>query len=242
MIKQDLVGILSTIDAPLLPYTINALYDKGINNICVFVDSKGFGIKNYERWLERTGRVFNNCNISLSDFTDKSLPFYMVSNHNDSSCIQLIKRLGVFVLINGGTPRKLSKDILASSIQGIVNVHPGILPKYRGCSCVEWAILNGDEVGNTAHFMNEKYDQGPIIKSESYLFSKSATYQDIRNLVYKESIKLMAESVLQILERSLSPSILKQQGAGQEFPPIPDKKMNAVLDIIKSGLHPSMVL
>ena len=34
----------------------------------------------------------------------------MVSNHNDSSCIQLIKRLGVFVLINGGTPRKLSKD------------------------------------------------------------------------------------------------------------------------------------
>jgi hypothetical protein len=52
----------------------------------------------------------------------------------------------------------------------------------------------------------------------------------------------MTDSVLQILERRLSPGMLEQQGAGQEFPPISDEKMAAVLDTIKRGTHPSMIL
>ena len=73
--------------------------------------------------------------------------------------------------LNAGTQRKLSKDFLAIASNGIINIHPGILPDYRGCSCVEWALLNNDMIGNTAHFMDLNYDTGPIIEIEKYTFS-----------------------------------------------------------------------
>lgn len=241
MSTNSLVGILSTFDNPLLPYTIKGLYAHGINNLCVLLDSKQYGEKNHRLWQDRTGGVFDLQKIYLTDFASNQLPFYLLANHNDVSCVELIKILGVTLLVNGGTPRKLSSELL-NSTSGVVNVHPGILPKYRGCTCVEWALYNDDEIGNTAHFMTEDYDAGPIIKSEKYLFSKLATYQDIRVKIYQESIKLMAESVALVLKNGLSPTKMSPQAAGQEFRPISDEKMAIVLQKLKVGMHPSMVL
>ncbi len=50
---------------------------------------------------------------------------------------------------------------------GPVNVHPSLLPLYRGPSPMQWAILNGDEeTGITLIIMNEKMDEGRIIYQE----------------------------------------------------------------------------
>ncbi len=47
---------------------------------------------------------------------------------------------------------------------GCTNVHFGPLPLYGGCHTISWALRNGEkQVGVTLHFMNEKFDKGPII-------------------------------------------------------------------------------
>lgn len=56
-----------------------------------------------------------------------------------------------------------------------MNCHPGLLPKFRECTCVEWAVYLDEEVGNTVHFMNEKIDEGPIIVQEALHFKKMTT-------------------------------------------------------------------
>ena len=214
-------GILSTIDNPLLPYIVRSFLAVGVRRFCIIADAKGFGSRNFALWQDRTGGAY--CK-------------------DDARSAALVESLGVSLLVNGGTPRKLSPALISIPPQGVLNVHPGVLPKYRGSSCVEWALLNGDPVGNTAHFMSEQYDEGPIICSESYRFPRSANYRDIRLKVYREGIRLMGEVVSSVLERGLSPGRLEPQGPGIQFKPIDDDSMAKVMQVVNDGSHLSMSL
>lgn len=58
----------------------------------------------------------------------------------------------------------IENNIIAAVDGKIFNLHPSLLPKYRGCSSLTWAIINGEtEVGYTYHYINEKFDEGNVI-------------------------------------------------------------------------------
>jgi len=63
----------------------------------------------------------------------------------------------------------LPKEILDISRLGSLNIHPSLLPKYRGASPIQTAILNGDkETGVTIILMDEKIDHGPIVAQRQW--------------------------------------------------------------------------
>ena len=63
----------------------------------------------------------------------------------------------------------LKPDVLALPPKGCINIHPSLLPKYRGAAPIQWAIANGDrESGVTVMFINEQMDAGDIIAQEKY--------------------------------------------------------------------------
>ena len=227
-ISQLQVGVLSTLTHPLLPRLLHVLFEFRVTGVCVLLDAKLNSEKDFRIWQERTEGAFDG-GPSLYDFTSYGLMLYPVKSHNSGDCVELINQLGLSLLINGGTPRKLNSDVLKSVRQGVINVHPGVLPKYRGASCVEWAIYNDDRVGNTAHFMSEGYDEGPIIQTEYYDFSPTDTYPSIRAHVYRESLRLMGQTVKKVIDQRLTPVDGMEQGAGQLFSPIPHDKMQRVL-------------
>ncbi len=75
-----------------------------------------------------------------------------------------LRELGVEMIIVFAYSNILKKNILEFSEFGAVNVHPSLLPKYRGSSPVRSAILNGDKVsGVTLMKMAEKLDSGDIV-------------------------------------------------------------------------------
>ncbi len=58
----------------------------------------------------------------------------------------------------------ISKDIIDHVSKNIINLHPSLLPNYRGCSSLTWALINGEkEVGFTYHFIDQEVDTGNII-------------------------------------------------------------------------------
>ena len=182
MKKKFRIGLLTTVESPLLPFFIDRILIEKLNDIVVICDSKTISDKDKKIWLERTSGAFDlgkYKKINIYKFDAEKIPFYFVKNHNHKNSIQLVKSLKLDVLLNAGTPRKLSKNVLKSTRHGVINVHPGLLPEYRGCSAVEWAIYNDKKVGNTTHFMTEEYDEGPIIKSESYNFLPDDDYKSI---------------------------------------------------------------
>ncbi len=198
--------------------------------------------KDQKIWQERTLGAFQDTaqakkkRISLLGI---EIPFYFVESHNDSTTISLIRDLGINCLLNAGTPRKLKSSILLSVKYGVVNIHPGILPAYRGASAVEWAIFNDEEVGNTAHFMTENYDEGPIIRFETYKFSKDTSYEDIRIKVYSGGCELAAKVLEMIVEKELLPS----QGLAQDtskakfWKPISSEKLKVVREKLNNNKY-----
>jgi len=71
----------------------------------------------------------------------------------------------VFVIVDYGW--FLKKDLLEIPRKYCVNLHPSLLPKYRGAAPVNWAILNGEsEIGNTVLTVTERMDAGSMIMQE----------------------------------------------------------------------------
>jgi methionyl-tRNA formyltransferase len=62
----------------------------------------------------------------------------------------------------------LPHELISLSKYGAVNLHPSLLPRYKGRASINWAILNGEvETGLTAHFIDNGVDTGDIIKQET---------------------------------------------------------------------------
>jgi methionyl-tRNA formyltransferase len=239
------IGFLATIDAPLLPLLLDSALSNGISNIVVICDSRTISVRDNALWQERTGGTFEASSAGgVCRFASAMIPFYFVNSHNDRDTQAIIGALGIDCLFNAGTPRKLSKGLLSSVKHGVVNVHPGILPEYRGCSAVEWAILHDHRVGNTAHYMDQGYDTGPIIMMESYDFPRDADYRSIRIHVYRAGVSLAAKALRLIQDRAMTPRDVAPQDSskGKYWDPIPDDKMEEVLKKVSTGAYRYQVL
>lgn len=227
-------GFLTTIDSPLLPHYLAAAQASNVKNIHVLCDAKLISEKDQRIWRERTSGFFDvepAGSPTLYSLGNMQIPFYFVESHNSDAALSLIRNLKINCLFNAGTPRKLSAAVLGSVKHGVLNVHPGLLPAYRGCSAVEWAIYNDDKVGNTAHFMSEGYDTGPVIESEWYAFPKDANYQSIRNKVYQAGCSLAGRVLSRIQNDRITPedAAVQDEAIARYWDPIPDASMAEVL-------------
>ncbi len=209
------IGLLSTVDSPFLVRTIQALLQDDIAVDSVFLDSQLQTSRDLAIHHERTGGRFPA--RPLDECEEEGIPFYFVRNHSSEMTAALVRKRQIDLLVNAGTPRILGPDILAAPRRGILNCHPGLLPEFRGCSCVEWAIYLDQQVGNTVHFMNEGIDEGPIVLREGLTFGKRETYVDVRVKVHEHGLDLLARAVKRLIETQLSPSSFGPQGEGRYF-------------------------
>ena len=159
------IGILSNYHEPLLIHFLSELKNvKKINFILILANiSEKKNLREKRIFQDRTRNFF----LTKKNFYNVKylMDTYFVNNHNDKKTLQIIAKHKIDYLFNCGTPNKIKKKTLLAT-KGVINIHPGILPYYKGCTCVEWSLYNKDPVGITAHFMNENYDSGPIIKKQ----------------------------------------------------------------------------
>jgi len=91
----------------------------------------------------------------------------------------------------------IPKEILEIPKFGCLNVHPSLLPKYRGASPIQATILNGDqETGVTIMLMDEKFDSGPIIQNKKLnLKNKKPTYPELTEELANFGAELLIETL-----------------------------------------------
>jgi methionyl-tRNA formyltransferase len=111
---------------------------------------------------------------------------------------------------------------------GPVNIHPSLLPKYRGPSPIQWALWNGEkETGNTFIKMNEKMDQGDILYQETM---KIDTTDDMVTL--SERLASRAGEVLPDFMRNLTRDEMAKGTVQEEteatYTPIITKEMGKI--------------
>ena len=88
----------------------------------------------------------------------------------------------------------LPKEILDIPKKGVLNVHPSLLPKFRGPSPIQSAILSENETGVTIIKLDEQVDHGPILAQIKVSVPEWPPYEeDLENILGKEGGKLLAE-------------------------------------------------
>lgn len=93
----------------------------------------------------------------------------------------------------------LPKSFLKIPKYGCINVHPSMLPKYRGAAPIQWAILNGDETtGVTIMYLDEGMDSGDIIVQEEVKVDPDETTGELWARLSSIGARLLCESVEKI--------------------------------------------
>lgn len=101
----------------------------------------------------------------------------------------------------------LPKEILDIPQYGCLNVHPSLLPKYRGPSPIQTAILNGDvETGVSIMVMDGKIDHGPIASSVRYQISKDETYKTLHDKLADLGAELLVKTIPDYIAGKIKPA------------------------------------
>ena len=112
--------------------------------------------------------------------------------------------------------RLLPPEILRIPPLGCVNIHPGLLPDYRGATPTAWAILNGESTfGITIHYMDATFDTGDILVQERHDIDPHETGYELRGRAMRLGTELLTRSFDGIVNRTLPP--VKQEGSGSYF-------------------------
>ncbi|MBI4327446.1 MAG: hypothetical protein HY674_19605 [Chloroflexi bacterium] len=231
---MDDIGILTTRSHPLLPFLLDQMAALTQVRPVLMFDRKDFTAKDRRIFQERTSGAFAVRDMSAIFHQYETVE---VKDHNVADCLEYLHSRPLRLLLNGGTPRRLAWPLLQATPHGVINVHPGLLPKYRGATCCEWAVYYDEPVGVTAHFMDEGLDSGPIIFSRGLRVSKGEDYISVRVALYRLALECCAEAVRLVLERNLTAAQLPSQPSGQPFKPIPPELLAEVQRKLLAGTY-----
>ena len=117
----------------------------------------------------------------------------------EKKIIYEIKRKKIKLICLAGFMRILSKDFIEIFKGKILNIHPSLLPKYKGLDTHQRAISNRDKYsGCTVHLVNSKLDSGKIILQKKIKISKSDTAKSLAKKVLIQEHKLYPKAIRQI--------------------------------------------
>lgn len=123
---------------------------------------------------------------------DKNLEILKVIEDKNSlnKLKDLKEKPEVAILANFGAI--LSKEILKIPKKGLLNIHPSLLPKYRGPSPVQTAILNNEqETGVTIFKMDDQVDHGPILVQSKEEIKSSDTSESLYQRLFQIGTKTL---------------------------------------------------
>lgn len=121
---------------------------------------------------------------------------YKTREEFDKEVIRNLKKRNVELVVLAGFMRLLSPYFIAEYKNRIMNVHPALLPSFKGSHGIKDALDHGVKVtGVTVHFVDEHLDNGPIILQRCVEIKSGDTEESLLERVHKEEHKIYPEAV-----------------------------------------------
>ena len=134
------------------------------------------------------------------------IPCFQPLNLNDTAIIQTLKNFhcDIFVVVAYG--KLIPGDVFLLPPLGTINLHPSLLPKYRGAAPVQWALYNGEnEIGITVQLINEQLDAGDIVMQKTIPVDLHDTSADVYERIKPIGAEMLAESVDCLFKGTIAP-------------------------------------
>lgn len=152
---------------------------------------------------------------------------------NDDTAYNIIKELNPDVCVVVAYGKILPSNILYATKYGCINVHASLLPKYRGASPVQWAIVCGEKKsGVSTMLLNEGMDTGDILLQSETEIGENETAEELFDRLSEMGAKLIVKTLEQLENSMITP--IKQNEDNATYAPI-IKKEDALIDFSKSA-------
>ncbi|MGK0442843.1 MAG: methionyl-tRNA formyltransferase [Pseudohongiellaceae bacterium] len=136
------------------------------------------------------------------------IPLLKCKHINDEQSASFIKECKPDLIISAYFNQILKPHIIALPAHGVLNIHPGWLPAYRGAMAYFWVLKAGEEqAGITVHWMDEGIDTGKIVARKLLTLNKGMTQQKVLALTATEGAKMVK-------------TIVKKLGDGEVIKPV----------------------
>ena len=113
-----------------------------------------------------------------------------------------LKKNKINLICLAGFMEILSKNFIKKFRGKILNIHPSLLPKFKGLNTHKRALENNEKyAGCTVHFVNSKLDSGKIIIQKKIRISKNETQETLAKKVLTQEHKLYPKAILKIFNR-----------------------------------------
>ena len=124
-------------------------------------------------------------------------------NKDEEKILNILKKREIQLICLAGFMKILSRSFIKRFNGKIINIHPSLLPKYKGLNTHERAILNKEKFsGCTVHFVNSKLDSGKIIIQKKVKINKKDDPKSLSKKILKQEHLLYPKALKKIFSRA----------------------------------------
>ena len=177
---------------------------------CIFISGNGSNLNNlikksreYNFPIKIKLVICNNAKAIGGTYAKKnSIPFFVVDTKKrdfENKMISILKIYKIEIICLAGYMKIISKNFLERFRKRIINIHPTLLPKYKGLKTYSRIIKNREKkAGCSVHVVNEKLDSGNIIVQKSFYLQASDNELSLKRKTQKLEYLAYPEAIYKI--------------------------------------------
>ena len=184
----------------------------GKKNMAVLISGRGSNLRSLTKYSKTKKSLIRIVLVVSNNFNAKGLNYAKKSKINnifikysnrkifEERLLKLLKRNNIDLICLAGFMKILSSNFIKKFNKHILNIHPSLLPKYKGLNTHNRAIQNKDKYsGATVHIVNEKLDSGKIILQKKIKILKSDSEKSLEKKVLKIEHKIYPRAIIRLL-------------------------------------------
>ncbi len=186
----------------------------GRKKIAVFISGRGSNLKSLINYSKTKKSLIEIVLVISNNELAKGLNLaskYKINNLTinaknkkkfEFSTLRILKKNKVDILCLAGFMRILSPTFIKKFSKPILNIHPSLLPKYKGLNTHYKAIKNKDKFsGASVHIVNEKLDSGKVILQKKIKILKKDTPKSLEKKILKIEHQIYKKAIIKFLTR-----------------------------------------
>ena len=184
----------------------------GKKNTAVFISGRGSNLRSLIKY-SKTKKSLIKIVLVISDnslakgleYAKKSKIKNVIIKYSnrisfENRLLKLLKKNNIDLICLAGFMKILSSNFIKKFYKPILNIHPSLLPKYKGLNTHNRAIQNKDNYsGATVHIVNEKLDSGKIILQNKIKILKSDNEKSLAKKILKIEHKIYPKAIIRLL-------------------------------------------
>ena len=180
---------------------------------CIFISGQGSNLKNLITYSRDNSFpikvalvISNNKNAYGFNYARKyKIPYIFINTklHNYENKILInLKKYKINFICLAGYMKIISKEIIKNFHGKIINIHPSLLPKFKGLNTFSRMIKNREKNGGcTVHYVNEKLDSGNIIKQKKFFIKNTDNEMNLKKKTQKLEYRAFPEAIIKIFRK-----------------------------------------